>query len=177
MSETDVEIIGRMMEYMQNFLEQPHPIFGDMPVCPFAQAARLKQKIFYRVYPFSSSEDLHSESALIKLVETLHQSDTYEALWVIHPDRWAMTLNELHGFVDKLNQAIAPMKLVAFGGHPHEPFNIEGLHTRQEPYINFTVQAHKKVKSASDTLLKTQYYDRWSAENLKQIGLPRENEV
>jgi hypothetical protein len=176
---TDVgfEVISCMVEYMQTHLEKPHPVFGGMPICPFARKARLENKISFQVYPFSSIEDLNQESPLLKALKEFGQSDQYEALLVIHPDKQAMTLVELRQFVDHLNDAIALTGLLAFGGHPQETFNIQSVYTRREPYINFTVQTYATVKAASDLLLKTHYYEHWSAETMKQVGFPRAEEV
>jgi len=49
-------------------------------------------------------------------------------------------------------------RLVAFSGHPDQEFNIQGIYTRQEPYLNFTVQYNDRLKDASDLLLKTTNY-------------------
>jgi hypothetical protein len=47
---------------------------------------------------------------------------------------------QMQQFIDRLNEKISIAGLVAFGGHPDEGFNIQGVYTRQELYLNFTVQ-------------------------------------
>ncbi len=173
MHSPDLEVIDRMIEYMQNHLEKPHPVFGGLPICPFARAARLQNKICFQVYPFSLNTDLNVDAPFLRTIRAFGQTNQYEALMVLHPDQQAMTLDELQQFVDTLNEAIAPDGLLAFGGHPNEPFNIQGVYTRHEPFINFTVQTSQTIKEASDFLLKTRYYENWSAESMKQVGFPR----
>jgi hypothetical protein len=171
------EIIEQMVEYMQTVLEKPHPAFGGLPICPFARRARLEKTILFRVHRFYPDADLFAGSALAQLFEDFQDfsdREHYEAMLIIHPDRKAMTLAELHEFVDQVNEAIAPQNLLAFGGHPEESFNIQGVYTRREPYINFTIQTCAKIKTASDLLKKTAYYHNWSPEQLMQVGFPRE---
>lgn len=167
------DVIKQMIRYMEDVLEKPHPIFGGLPICPFARRARLERKILYQVYSFELANILNTNSELMQRIIQFSQLKQYEALLVIHPDKQALTLDELQHFVDVLNEAIASTNLVAFGGHPQEPFNVQGVYTRREPYINFTVQTYEKVKVASDALLKTRYYHNWSQENLQQVGIPR----
>jgi hypothetical protein len=40
------------------FIEQPHEVFGGLPVCPFARAARLKQTIRFEIRPFALDDPL-----------------------------------------------------------------------------------------------------------------------
>ncbi|MBD2384955.1 hypothetical protein [Cylindrospermum sp. FACHB-282] len=173
MTNSDVEIINSMVEHMRNFIEKAHPVFGNMPVCPFSQKAREQETIIYQVYPFSSINDLNCDSHLIKLINDFKSSVNHESLFLIHPDKQAMTPDEIEKFVEDLNAIISHTGLIAFPGHPHHDFNIQGVYTRQAPYIHFIVQSYKIIKTSSDLLLKTRYYQNWTPENLKYVGFPR----
>jgi len=175
MPETE-HVIAAMTQYLRDVLEQPHPVFGGMPICPFAQRARLDHKIDFQVYRFGS-EDLAPTSPLMQKIQhfaqqSLTQAPTHDVLFVIHPERQAMSCLALKAFVESLNQDLQPLQLTAFGGHPEDDFNVQGVLTRQEPYINLTVQAIAKLKAASAILANTHYYDQWSPEALKAIGYP-----
>ncbi|MEB3280742.1 MAG: hypothetical protein VKK42_17655 [Lyngbya sp.] len=61
MCDSNSEIIQRTIEYMMDFLEQPHPVFGGLPVCPFTRKARLTNQILYKVDDF----DVNSVSCLL----------------------------------------------------------------------------------------------------------------
>jgi hypothetical protein len=65
---------------------------------------------------------------------------------------------------------IYPLDLIAFSGHPFDDFNIDGVYTRRDPYINFTVQNIHKINLYAEKLKSTGYYTRWSLENLKHIN-------
>jgi hypothetical protein len=164
--------IAEMKDYMMNVLEKSHPTFGNLPICPFAKKFRVENKIEFQVYPFAEA-DLDRESDLLKLIDAFHQNPQFEVLLVIHPQVSAMTPITLEHWTQQLCQIIQPLNLIAYGGHPKDSFNIDGLYTRREPYMNFTVQTKGKLKWASDLLQHTGYYQNWSPENLNAVGMPR----
>jgi hypothetical protein len=169
--DTETEVIHCMVEYMKEFLEKPHQVFRGLPICPFARKARLENRIFYKVYRFSTVPD----DQVVELIKEFCQDERYEVLLVLHPDAETLTPFQVQEFVTTLNHQIAPLGLIAFGGHPGQEFNIQGICTRQEPFLNFTVQFQQRLQDASDLLLKTtDYYQNWTAENLRDVGIPRE---
>ncbi|ERT04324.1 hypothetical protein M595_5723 [Lyngbya aestuarii BL J] len=173
MCSSNSDIIQRTIEYMTNFLEQPHPVFGGLPVCPYTRKARLSNQILYKVDHFGVNYSLNSDSTLIQSIQDFHQSQHYEVLLILHPNPQAMTPEQTQEFIHCLNPMISAWGLIAFGGHPDESFNIQGVYTRRLPYINLTIQAQYLLTQASDTLLKTKYYHNWTPENLKNVGFPR----
>ena len=172
--DSDSEVIEIMVEYMKDFLEKPHVVFWGLPVCPFARKARLESRILYKVYRFFTHSDLSPNSAVMKMISEFRQEERYEVLLVLHPQKQAMTQLQMQQFIDSLNEQISGLGLVAFGGHPNQDFNIQGVYTRKEPYLNFTVQSKQLLKDASDSLLKTNYYDNWTPESLRYVGIPRD---
>ena len=173
MCDSSDKIIERTIEYMRNFLEQPHPVFGGLPVCPFTRKARLNNQIIYKVDDFDVNYSLNCDSSLIQTIQAFNQSQKYEVLLILHPDPQAMTSQQTQEFVKGLNSIISSWGLIAFGGHPDESFNIQGIYTRRLPYINLTVQAQHLLTKATETLLQTKYYHNWTSENLKDVGFPR----
>ncbi len=173
LTDIDAKVIHLMVEYMKEFLEKPHPAFGGLPVCPFARKARLEDRILYKVVRFCTGAEFNPDSPVFRVIREFCQEERYEVLLVIHPEKQAMTRLAMQEFIDCLNDKISDTGLVAFAGHPDDDFNIQDVYTRQEPYINFTVQTKQLVKVASDSLLKTAYYNNWTPDNLEYIGLPR----
>lgn len=170
--DSEAEVIQRMVEYMKEFLEKPHQVFRGLPVCPFARKARLDNRILYKVHRFASTPDV----AEMEMIREFCQEQRYEVLLVMHPEKQALTQLQMQEFLEKLNEKIAAAGLVAFGGHPQQDFQIQGICTRQEPYINFTVQFQQRLKDASDLLLRTtSYYQNWTTDNLRDVGIPRES--
>ena len=173
MENPDAVVISAMIEFSKNFIEKPHPAFSDLPICPFGHKTRLENKILYQVYRFPTAKDLNLDSKLIEMLRDFGQQNHYEILLVIHPDQQAFTLEQLQQLIKSLNQVISK-NLVVFGGHPADPFNIQGVYTRQAPYPHFVVQNYQLLKRASDSLLNTDYYKHWTSENFQAIGFPRQ---
>src|SRR5262245_22896578 len=65
---TPDDIVAAMEQWSEEFIEQPHPIVGDLPVCPFAKAARLKKSIRFEVLPFDAADSLEPDGAILSLV-------------------------------------------------------------------------------------------------------------
>jgi hypothetical protein len=163
------KIINTMKEYIQGYIEKPNAMFGNMPVCPFVKKARQDKKISYTVYAFQPSEHLSQDSALLDLVKTF-KDQSYEVLMVIHPDQQALSLEEMKNLMQALNELIHPLGLVAVSGHPLDDFNIRGVFTRRDPFINFIVQSREVLESSSEMLKSTAYYDNWTLESLNSIN-------
>ncbi|PSB26980.1 hypothetical protein [Stenomitos frigidus] len=172
----EASIIEKMIQYLETVLEQPHPVFGGLPICPFSKKARLQNKIFYKVIALAMDQ-LQAGSELRQAIASFHESKQHDVLVVISPDHDALTVEQVQAFVEQLNDRIAPMRLTAFGGHPQDPFNVQGVFTRQEPFINLTIQSMTILQAASEQLARTSYYQHWSAENLRQVGFHNRSAV
>lgn len=157
-----------MLEYIETSLETPHALFAGLPICPFVRAARLKHKLDLWVYPFDPIAQI--DTAVQQKIEEfcLHQKDV---LLVIHPNPIAMDLAALTRFINMLNDSIESLGLFAFGGHPEDPFEVSGVQTRHDPFINFTIQRRQKLTDARQMLLKTNYYQAWDASALEAVGI------
>ena len=172
----ETSMIATMVQYLETVLEQPHPAFGGLPICPFSKKARLQNKIFYKVLALEMDQ-LHEGSELRQAIAAFHKSQQHEVLLFISPDEQALTVEQVQVLVEQLNDRLAPLGLTAFGGHPQDPFNVQGVYTRREPFINLTIQALTVLQAASGQLARTSYYQNWSAENLRQVGFHDRNTV
>lgn len=169
MSDRDDRVISEMIQYIQEFIEVPHPTFGNLPVCPFARKARLDRAIMFRVYPFAE-RDLEEDAKLMEMIEIFDRDETSEILLIIHPDRDRLSLSELQQFVEDLTRKLVSFDLVGFGGHPRDRFNIQGVYTRQSPYSHLAIQSTQQLKQVTPKLRNSGYYDNWTPENLDAIG-------
>ena len=172
MNESETEIIESTLRWMTEFVELPHPIFSDLPICPFAKKARLANQILFKIERFSALTEFDGDSSIIKWIHEFYNSD-FEIMVVINPEKTAITAPQTKELIAQLNNHISELGLLAFHLHPEEDFNIDGLHTRRMPYPGFTIQLNSKLKPASDSLEKTEYYKNWTAEQLKYFGIPR----
>ncbi len=173
MNESNAEILESTLRWMTEFVESPHPVFSDLPVCPFTKKARLANQILFKIERFSALTEFDRDSAIMRSIHEFYNSD-FEILAVINPEKTAISAPQTKELIEKLNDRISKLGLLAFHTHPEEDFNINGLHTRRAPYPGFTVQVNSKLKPASDSLQKTEYYNNWTIEQLKYFGIPRD---
>jgi hypothetical protein len=71
--------------------------------------------------------------------------------------------------VDTLNETLPAKNLMALGAHPVDPFNIDGLYTRREPYPNIQLLRLDVGVRAAENLKNTGYYDRWTEDNMRDV--------
>jgi hypothetical protein len=175
---TQRDVVAAIVKWSQDVIEQPHDIFGRLPACPFARAARLKETIRFEVRSFSVDDPLDPGGEVMALVRDFSQqaeAGAVETLFVIHPDR-GQRVQDLEAFVQRLNDRMAAGELrgfQAFEAHPKSDFCIGGVYTRRSPYPSFQVLSRRLLKTGSDSLLGSPYYDRFTPEMLRAVGMPR----
>ncbi|MBD2605970.1 hypothetical protein H6G81_15930 [Scytonema hofmannii FACHB-248] len=169
-SNNDDDVIIPMIDHIEKFIEKPNSVFDNMPICPFVNKFRQENKILYKVYNFYYSEKLGLDAKVIDLINEFKKDEYHEVMIVIHSDKQALSLEEMKQFTTNLNNLISPLDLIAFSGHPLDDFNIDGVYTRQDPFINFTVQNIQAINMYAQKLKSTGYYERWTLENLNYIN-------
>ena len=172
------DVIAAMERWSEEFIEQPHPVVGDLPVCPFAKAARLKKTVRFEVMPFDAADPLEPDGAILSLVREFSQHPELETLFVIHPEPARIGARPLEELVTRLNARLAAepsaCMLQAFEAHPHSEFSIGGVYTRRSPFPSFQILSRALLKNASDSLLGSHYYDQFTPAMLKMVGMPRD---
>jgi len=173
-------IVAEVLAWSAGTLEVPHAVFGGLPVCPFARAARLKRAIRFEICAFSVTDPLETGSALLDLIGDFAREEAAgrsETLFVIHPDRHAISAPELEGFVVRLDRRLQAVPRLAglrvFDAHPESEFQVGDVYTRRGPYPSFQVLSHARLKATSDTLRGAGYYDRFTPAMLRAVGMPR----
>jgi len=132
-------VIAAVLKWSEDFIEQPHEIFGGLPICPFARSARLRRTIRFEVRAFSMADPLEADGELLSLVTQFVEQakhDGPETLFVIHPDR-AQRLQDLEAFVRRLNARMADGSLrafQAFEAHPDSQLRVGDVYTRRSPF-------------------------------------------
>jgi hypothetical protein len=174
------EVVAGVLAWSANTLETPHPAFGGLPVCPFARAARLKEAIRFEVRAFSVDDPLDPDGWLLALIADFAREEATgarETLFVIHPQRRAMSAAALEAFVTRLDRRLRAIPRLAglrvFEAHPDSEFQVGDVYTRRGPYPSFQVLSHARLKATSDRLRGAGYYDHFTAAMLRAIGVPR----
>jgi hypothetical protein len=157
------EIVRELYQYIIDFVEQPHPKLGNLPVCPFARKARLENRIQLEVMELT-------REGVLALVPLFAANPEVDLMICIHPRKDGLSSIEVRRLAEVLNQALPAMNLMAIGLHPDDPFNIDGLYTRREPYPNIQLLRLDVGERAHQSLKNSGYYDRWTESNLRDIA-------
>jgi hypothetical protein len=156
------EIVRELTEYIIGFVEQPHPKLGNLPVCPFARRARLENRIRFEVRALT-------EDAVLDLVPLFEAEPELHMIICIHPNNDGISADAVSRIVRKLNETLPAKNLMAVGAHPVDPFSIDGLYTRREPYPNIQLLRLDVGVRAAESLKNTSYYDRWTEDNMRDV--------
>ena len=172
------DVIAEMLRWSEDFIERPHRVFGGLPICPFAKAARLRQSIRFEVLCFADADPFESEGRVMTLIGEFLGDGKLETLFVIHPEPAQFGARALEAWVARLNVrlrgGVVTNGLQVFEAHPESEFCIGGVHTRRSPYPSFQVLRRSLLKDASDSLLGSSYYDHFTPEMLRAVGMPHD---
>jgi hypothetical protein len=155
--------VREYVRYIIDFVEQPHPKLGNLPICPFARRARLENRVQFEVLELTSE-------GVLALVPSFTAKPDLHMMICIHPRKDGLSSTHIHRLVEVLNHALPPLNLSALGGHPEDPFNIDGLYTRREPYPNIQLLRLDIGERAHQSIKNSGYYDHWTESNLRDVS-------
>jgi hypothetical protein len=156
-------IVRELSQYFIAFVEQPHAKLGNMPVCPFARKARLENRVQFEVCELTYE-------GVLALVPSFRAKPEFDLMICIHPWRDGISSAEVRRLVEMLNRNLPAMNLMAIGLHPEDPFNIDGLYTRREPYPNIQLLRLDVGERAHQSIRDSGYYALWSESNFRDLA-------
>jgi hypothetical protein len=142
------KILREMNDHQKSFIEKPHIATNGLPVCPFAKKARLEDQILYVIEPFSLSR-------IVEKVAEWRQSG-YRVLTFVDPYK-EMPLEQYMDIYREVVSAL-PGDLEALDSHPLHPFEMNGLHTRRDPYPNIQITHLWDLEESRRKLKNSRYY-------------------
>jgi hypothetical protein len=98
-------------DWMISFVEKPHPLLGDMPPCPYAQRARLENKVSMRWISQAEPDSnfwTHTENTDFNKTDVL--------ILITDTDRW--TCNEAYAVRCEMNHTFRRDDIVVLEDHP-----------------------------------------------------------
>jgi len=147
------EIKEQLINWMQGFVEKPHPALGGWPPCPFARQARINNTIEIQFSePNSLEHDVHQSLATL---------DQGKEVVVLCWDHNLIDANSVQKLVAALNQELVPKNYVILEDHPHSPEYVNGVCMNFGACGLFVIQKLDKLNMAADQLRSKGYYDHW----------------
>jgi hypothetical protein len=148
-----VKIKEQLINWMQTFVEKPHPALGGWAPCPFARQARINNSIEIR---FSEPSLLAYD--VYKSLKTLDQGREVVVLCWDHNLIGVEFVQEL---VLALNRELMPKNYVILEDHPNSPEWVNGVCMNFGTCGLFVIQKLDKLNTAADQLRSKGYYDHW----------------
>jgi len=164
--ESAIQIWKEIRLWSEKVLEVPSPGFANLPPCPFARTAWLKNNVV--VYVTTELGDVVE----LKSVLPADEEQLHLFAWT---DYQQITAVEFNQWIEDQNQNHFGVWLMGF--HPDATENpltpeFEGL--IEDDYAIVLVQSLSKLVDASETLKKTKYYDKFPAEDMQYIHRRKE---
>lgn len=157
----DFKLIKTLLtEWMTTFVEQPNPALGNWAPCPYAQAARINNKI--SVIESSATE---LASTVNNCLSTL---DQYEVI-VVCFDHTQITGLECQQLVATLNEKLMQNNYVILEDHPDLTEHVAGIKMNFGHCGLLVIQHLNKLNEAADKLRAAGYYDSWSQSELDEV--------
>lgn len=162
MTQSQVEQL--LLDWMRDFVEQPHPLMNDWPVCPYARQARISNNI--TILP--GTDPIADGMGLIN-----HDWNKEVIVFWYNTSAWAGA--EFVERVEELNQELLKHDIVALEDHPDVEEVVSGIKMNFGHCALLIVQRNSKLNQAADQLRSKGYYDTWSQEDLDKIVTWRYN--
>jgi len=155
-----------VIDWLQNFIEVPHPALGGFPPCPYAKQARLKNQIDFR---------LGGDPYLDLLMLSKKGMENWEVVvYIYDPELWGA--DEFNDHIDAANNG--PMKnagLISLSDHPGHYEEQNGVCFNQGTYALSICALTKNLDDASVQLYKKGYYNGWDSEYLDDLFTNRKD--
>ncbi len=164
--ESAVQIWNEIRLWSDEVLEIPCPGYANLPPCPFARMAWLKNNVIVHV-TCELGDVIDVKSVMEANDEKLHLF-----AWVNY---WEMTSNEFNYWIEEQNQNHFGVWLMGF--HPNATENpqipeFQGI--VEDDYAIILVQSLKELVGASNILRKTKYYEKHPSEDMQYINRRKE---
>jgi hypothetical protein len=159
---TQESVTAKLLKWMEEFVEKPHPSLGGWPPCPFARQARLSKNIDIR-----QGQDPYNDC--VSLLD-YDWSKEVVVFWYDYID------TEL--FIDLVNRAnsrLLEKDIVALEDHPDTEEIIAGIKMNFGLCPIIVLQKNSKLNLAADQLKEKGYYHTWTQEDVDKIVTWRYN--
>jgi len=157
----DIEQVRKdILDWIENFVEKPHPALGGWPPCPYARQARLKNtvQILVGLDPYYDLKNIG-----------LHGLGNYEVIaYVYDPTEWPYELFS-SSLVQANEEFLLRNDILALEDHPDDPEIVNGIAMNQGKYALALVQSLSDLDAKAKIMADKGFYDTWPEEYLTPL--------
>lgn len=153
---TQETVTEKLLQWMEEFVEQPHPSLGGWPPCPYARQARLSNNIVVR----QGTDPYYDSMSLL----TYNWSKEAVIFWYESFDPQIFVT-----MVNNANEQLLARNIVVLEDHPDTEEITSGVRMNFGFCPIIVCQQLDKLNAASEQLKSKGYYDTWSQEDLDKI--------
>ena len=155
---TDIE------QWIQEFVEQPHPALRGWPPCPHARRARTEDLLDIRPGVTDPYTDLRSiELGRFEVIAFVYDPAEFGAA-------------EFEQQIQAVNVGfLVPRNLVALADHPAAPETVNGVSMNQGQWAIAFVQSLSQLDAVARTLADRGYYQDWPEDYLQDLFYHRQD--
>ena len=150
------EVKENIGTWIEHFLSVNHPVFNNLPPCPFAKKAWTDGAVEVIMCP--QPKHFAKEKALL---------DKDKEVLVYVFDRVTLTPSLLSTIAEHFNKENPD--LLALEDHPEDLELVQDVKMNHGCYALILVQRRDKINRAREMLAKKGYYDNWDEEYLKSV--------
>ena len=152
-------------QWIQNFVEVPHPALGGWPPCPYARRARIDQDFEVRI-----GVDLGADLA------ELSRTGISKSVVILVYEAGRYSAEQFNQTIDDLNQQFLVRKdLLALADHPRDEEIVNGLKMNQGTYALALVQSLSDLDQKAQAMANKGFYQTWPEEYLTELFKHRQD--
>jgi hypothetical protein len=162
----DLEQVQHDIEqWIENFVEVPHPALGGWAPCPYARKARLDRDFEVRI-GYNAFEDL---------IATSYGLLTKSVLIFVY-DPTDHPYEEFHRQIEYANREyLLPKNIIALEDHPSDPEIVNGVSMNQGTYALALVQSLSDLNQKARQMASKGFYDTWPNDYLEILFAHRQD--
>ena len=150
----------KLIEWMINFVEKPHPGLGNWPPCPYARQARVNNKLKIIQSSFGNLvQDVDAHLA------ALEEKDVFVVMF----DHTQIDPEMLTNLVKAHNAILMPADYVILEDHPDALEFVNGVNMNFGHCGLLIVSQLSKLNTSADQLKAKGYYDHWDHSALDNV--------
>jgi hypothetical protein len=156
-------------QWILNDLSKKKDFLGDMPVCPYAAEAMLKNRVVIKICDSTNEFDF-LEQALKDF--SVKKSQIHI---VAIPSTTQICPQEFQSFVENCRERYFTQDIWILYDHPEIKEEVEGFSFNQGSHSLFIIQKLSELVKTSRDLQSTEYYKKWPADYFSDVVKLREN--